>query len=319
MNLRSAALLLVIAATLGGCTFLRPKTQTGMPSREDITPGEEITVRRNENVYALARKHGVSMREIIVLNDLKAPFALRSGQKLTLPDKNGDRYGGDAVAMQPSRGGAPVAAPSGTIEAVPLDEPTTQTAAQTAPPPNTLQPPSPPPAKPQTQLQAQTQAQQPRATTVSPPPAKPAQQQAEASGKPETGPEAPHVEAAPNFAWPVQGPIISGFGPKGQGMNNDGVNISAPKGAPVSAAAGGTVVYTGNEMKGFGNLVLVRHEGGWVTAYAHLERVLVSRDTVVAKNDMIGTVGSTGGVSQPQLHFETRQDGKPVDPQRVIR
>jgi len=71
-------------------------------------------------------------------------------------------------------------------------------------------------------------------------------------------------------------------------------------------------------MKGFGNLVLIRHEGGWVTAYAHLERMLVNKDTVVAPGDMIGTVGSTGGVSTPQLHFETRIDGKPVDPESVI-
>ena len=72
-------------------------------------------------------------------------------------------------------------------------------------------------------------------------------------------------------------------------------------------------------MKGFGNLVLIRHEGGWVTAYAHLERLVVAKDSVVAKGDMIGTVGTTGGVSSAQLHFETRQEGKPVDPELMIK
>ena len=119
--------------------------------------------------------------------------------------------------------------------------------------------------------------------------------------------------------WPVQGPVLSAYGPKGQGVNNDGVNIGAPKGAPVVAAANGIVVYAGNEMKGFGNLVLIRHEGGWVTAYAYLDRVLVSKDAVVAQGDMIGTVGKSGNISTPQLHFETRQGGKAVDPNGVIK
>jgi murein DD-endopeptidase MepM/ murein hydrolase activator NlpD len=124
---------------------------------------------------------------------------------------------------------------------------------------------------------------------------------------------------AGQFAWPVQGTVISGFGPSAQGTNNDGVNIAAPKGAPVIAAAGGIVAYTGNEMKGFGNLVLIRHEGGWVTAYAHLERMTVAKDSVVGPGDMIGTVGTTGGIATPQLHFETRKDGTPVDPMTVLK
>ncbi len=102
-------------------------------------------------------------------------------------------------------------------------------------------------------------------------------------------------------------------------MNNDGVNIGAPKGASVVAAAAGTVVYAGNDMKGFGNLVLIKHPGETVTAYAHLDRLLVKRDMVVAQGDTIGTVGRTGNVASPQLHFEVRQDGKPVDPSQVIK
>ena len=112
--------------------------------------------------------------------------------------------------------------------------------------------------------------------------------------------------------------MLSGFGPKGQGVNNDGVNIGAPKGAPVVAAGNGIVAYAGNDMKGFGNLILIRHEGGWVTAYAHLDRILVSKDAAVAQGDMIGTVGKTGNISSPQLHFEIRQKNKPVDPTSLL-
>ena len=121
------------------------------------------------------------------------------------------------------------------------------------------------------------------------------------------------------MVWPVQGPVLSPFGLKGSGLNNDGINIGAPKGAPIVASAGGIVVYAGNEMKGFGNLILIRHEEGWVTAYAHLDRMLVSKDAVVAQGDMIGTVGKTGNVASPQLHFETRLKDKPVDPATVIK
>ncbi len=121
------------------------------------------------------------------------------------------------------------------------------------------------------------------------------------------------------MVWPVQGPVLSGFGPKGQGVNNDGVNIGAPKGAPVVASAAGNVVYAGDDMKGFGNLILIRHEGGWVTAYAHLDRVLVAKDSVVAQGDMIGTVGKTGNITSPQLHFEVRHNGKVVDPKGLIK
>ena len=98
-----------------------------------------------------------------------------------------------------------------------------------------------------------------------------------------------------------------------------GVNIGAPKGSPVVASAGGIVVYAGNEMKGFGNLILVRHPGGWVTAYAHLDRVLVSKDAVVASGDMIGTVGKTGTATSSQVHFEIRHNSKPVDPTTLVK
>ncbi|MDX9688905.1 MAG: LysM peptidoglycan-binding domain-containing protein [Proteobacteria bacterium] len=123
----------------------------------------------------------------------------------------------------------------------------------------------------------------------------------------------------PVFGWPVRGTIISTYGPKGKGRDNDGINIGAPKGSPIKAAEAGLVVYAGNEMKGFGNLVLIRHGGNWVTAYAHMDRLTVTKGKSVAKGDMIGTVGATGGVSTPQLHFEVRRSGAPVDPEIVMK
>uniref|UniRef100_UPI0025C446E9 murein hydrolase activator EnvC family protein n=1 Tax=Elioraea sp. TaxID=2185103 RepID=UPI0025C446E9 len=116
------------------------------------------------------------------------------------------------------------------------------------------------------------------------------------------------------FAWPVRGEVVSGFGSKGGGMVNDGLNIAAPRGTPVRAAADGVVLYAGNEVRGFGNLVLVRHDSGWVTAYGHTDRVLVKQGQRVRLGEEIARVGSTGAVGSPQLHFQVRRDGKPVDP-----
>jgi murein DD-endopeptidase MepM/ murein hydrolase activator NlpD len=116
------------------------------------------------------------------------------------------------------------------------------------------------------------------------------------------------------FAWPVRGEVVSGFGSKGGGLVNDGVNIAAPRGTPVRAAGDGTVIYAGNEVRGFGNLILIRHEGGWVTAYGHTDRVSVRQGQQVRLGQEIARVGSTGAVATPQLHFQIRQGGKPVDP-----
>jgi len=129
---------------------------------------------------------------------------------------------------------------------------------------------------------------------------------------------------AGKFIQPVTGSVISAYGPKDGGQRNDGVNIAASAGTPVRAAAGGEVVYAGDQVPGFGNLVLIKHDGGWVTAYAHMGRVDVKMRDMVAQGQQIGEVGSTGGVTQPQLHFEVRyaptpQDkARPIDPQLVL-
>ncbi len=116
------------------------------------------------------------------------------------------------------------------------------------------------------------------------------------------------------FIWPVTGTLVSGFGPKEGGLHNDGINIAAPAGTPVRAAEDGVVSYVGNEIRGYGNLVLLRHTDGWVTAYAHNARNLVARGQMVLRGDVIASVGASGGISQPQSHFELRQGTTAVNP-----
>lgn len=120
------------------------------------------------------------------------------------------------------------------------------------------------------------------------------------------------------FVWPVNGPVISGFGATSGGARNDGINIAAPKGTPIHAAAGGTVTYASDELKDYGNLVLIKHADGYVTAYAHADRLIVGKGDIVTKGQVIGYAGSTGDVSRPQLHFEIRHDTAPVDPRNLL-
>lgn len=171
---------------------------------------------------------------------------------------------------------APPAAPLGVVTAEKLD----------AKPESAPKAETPPPA---------TIAQAPSTTPAVPPPPMP---QGEVRG----------------FVWPIAGQITSRFGPKDGGLHNDGINIAAKQGTPVRAAASGTVAYAGNELKGYGNLVLVRHAGGWMTAYAHNAELLVKRGDAVRQGQTIARAGATGSVREPQLHFEIRRGSQAVDP-----
>lgn len=132
--------------------------------------------------------------------------------------------------------------------------------------------------------------------------------------------QAPRVDTsnAPSFVWPVSGEIISNFGGPAVGERNDGINIATAMGTPIHAAASGTITYSGNELKDYGNLVLIKHEDGYVTAYAHADRLIVARGDVVSRGQVIGYAGQTGDVSRPQLHFEIRRDTQPVNPKPLL-
>jgi murein DD-endopeptidase MepM/ murein hydrolase activator NlpD len=114
--------------------------------------------------------------------------------------------------------------------------------------------------------------------------------------------------------WPVRGRIIEYFGKRKDGSSNDGINIAVPKGTDVHAAEAGDVAYAGSELKGFGNLVLIRHDSGWVTAYAHNDTLLVKHGQRVSRGQVIAKSGNSGSVEQPQLHFEVRKGSSPVNP-----
>jgi murein DD-endopeptidase MepM/ murein hydrolase activator NlpD len=179
-----------------------------------------------------------------------------------------------------------------------------------SPPPQTAyQPPAPQNTPPAGPYQPKPILQPPAPISATQPSSKPA-------APPETAMAAPPAaqSAGPHFIRPVNGQTIQGFGPDASGQQNDGINIAAAAGTPVHAAEAGTVIYAGNELPAFGNLVLIRHPNGWVTAYGHLATIGVQKNSTVTQSETIGTVGQTGAAPVPQLHFEVRQAGKPVDP-----
>jgi murein DD-endopeptidase MepM/ murein hydrolase activator NlpD len=138
---------------------------------------------------------------------------------------------------------------------------------------------------------------------------------------------APPAYVAPNpapgdsglrFIWPVAGTVIDNFGSTAGGERNDGINIAAAAGTPIRAAQSGTVSYAGNELRNYGNLVLIKHDDGYITAYAHADRIAVSKGQHVEQGQVIGTAGTSGDVTRPQLHFEVRHDSRPIDPRAVL-
>ena len=237
-----------------------------------------IVVRRGDTLYEIAARHNASVRATIALNDLEPPYALVIGQRLRLPSSRGYVVReGDTIYGISRHFGVDMAS---LVRANGIAPPYTITVGQRLHVPGGT------------------------ATATEIP-----QSPAAAEGD--------RVVAAPSparFEWPLRGRVVSTFGAKPGGLHNDGINIAAERGAPVRAAGDGIVAYAGNELRGFGELVLIRHDDGWVTAYGHNEDLLVDRGETVERGQIIGRVGATGSVSSPQLHFEIRKGIEAVDP-----
>jgi murein DD-endopeptidase MepM/ murein hydrolase activator NlpD len=278
-----------------------------VPSRLVMVPpapraqAQHITVRPGQSLGGIAHAYRVSEGAIIAANHLNPPYKLETGQRLVIPG-SGEPPGGQfaATAMSPN---APLATAGPSPDIIPLDGPR----------------PAP------TTARAPVVATQPipRANALTPPPAAeqhpPGEPSAAEEARADAGsPGTPPPSRAEHFAWPVRGHVVAGYGVAVGGARNDGINIAAPQGTPVKAVDGGTVAYVGNELRGYGNLVLVKHEGGWISAYAHCEELLVKQGEKVNRGQEIAKVGATGGVSEPQLHFELRRGKRAVDPREFL-
>ena len=237
-----------------------------------------------ETLTSIARSYGKTRPEIAKANKLDPYGQVRVGQRLTIP------------GVRQTRTAAPA-------------QPTTRPANQPGVATQQLAPPAAAPAQ-QRMAAAQGIATARLATPATESP-EPAPAAAPVSTAETTG-------AVPGFRWPVRGRVIAGFGTKVNGATNDGINVAVPEGTSVKAAEDGVVAYSGNELKGYGNLVLVRHSNGFVTAYAHASEVMVKRGDQVKRGQIIAKAGQSGNASSPQLHFEIRKGSQPVDPAQYL-
>jgi murein DD-endopeptidase MepM/ murein hydrolase activator NlpD len=275
--------------------------------------GSSYTVRSGETLYGVSNRTGASAEEIARANGLSPPYILQVGQRLEIPAGLFHRVSAGETGIAIAR--AYGVRWSELVSLNALSEPYILRAGQALRLPDSASamlvgPDAPPDA--QTMADAftldidtiVTGGQPARAAT------EPSTRPAQAFATPIASPSA----FAGAFGWPLAGNIVSRFGSKGGGQVNDGINIAAALGTPVGASGDGIVVYAGNEISLFGGLVMIDHGGGWISAYGHLGTLAVTRGSKVKRGHLLGTVGDTGYVTTPQLHFEIRKDRKPVDP-----
>ena len=269
-------------------------------SKKYILPFKDVftvTVAKGDTVYGLSRRHRISARAIIDANNLSAPFVISRGQRLILPKardyvvRRGDTI--SSIASQHNENIHAIA----RLNA--LRPPYIIYVGQNIFLPNSVQ------------LGTKTENLVKNSAL---------NRASKAGNTPRKAKvfSAPPAISGEGFLWPVTGKVLSYYGGKSAGLQNDGINIAAPRGAPVRAAENGVVAYSGNELRGFGNLLLLKHSDGWITAYAHNDKLMVKRGDKIKKGQIIARVGSSGSVQNPQLHFELRKGKKAIDPIKYL-
>jgi murein DD-endopeptidase MepM/ murein hydrolase activator NlpD len=319
--------------------------------------GTPITLAPGETLESLSHRYGVPVAAIMGANNISNPALVRPGQHLVIPRLKGPAAAlaapqtriASTAPIIPSA--APVGPPRAALAAgsavhVVVPGETLHSIARLYGKPalvlakaNNIPPDS------RLKIGERIVIPEVRSGSSPPAPAAPVAPRAEAPLAPPSGPnlataESPHsarlaspappageqspvktaepTGALASFRWPVRGRVIAGFGPKPNGLQNDGINLAVPEGTPIKVAEDGVVAYAGNELKGYGNLVLVRHSSGFVTAYAHASEILVKKGDAVKRGQVIAKSGQTGSVTSPQLHFEIRKGATPVDPAQYL-
>jgi murein DD-endopeptidase MepM/ murein hydrolase activator NlpD len=269
------------------------------------TSAQQITVAAGDTLFSISRQNGVNLRDLIEQNNLSAPYTLKTGQKLAIPQLQRNYHQvkeGETLYAISRQYGVKI---DGLIEINNLHEPYSIKAGQ-----KILVSKSADVKKPSYQLVSPDASKKPGEAQVA--------QVSENPGIKATISEKISQQFS-HFSWPIKGEVISKFGPKNGGLYNDGINIKAKDGEAVKAAQEGVVAYVGNELRGYGNLVIVKHSSGWITAYAHLKEFAVRRGQKISKGEKIGLVGATGNVSSPQLYFGLRKGRDAVNPQNYLK
>ena len=271
----------------------------------------------NDTLWSISTRYNISMRDIVFANNLRSPFVLDVGQRLTLPPPKEYRVRpGDSLysvsrifevstseIAQKNQLSAPYIISPGQTLKLPSAYVSKESNIANVSKHNVETVQAPVPKQKVTKVSS---------TKVS------STEKEKPSASVKRVSQMPPKRSSGKFLKPVSGKILSKYGPQQNGLHNDGINIKAPRGTPVKAAENGVVVYAGNALKGSGNLVILRHDGGWMTAYAHMDKIAAKRGQVLKRGTRIGTVGSTGSVRVPQLHFEVRKGTHAVNPRKHL-
>jgi murein DD-endopeptidase MepM/ murein hydrolase activator NlpD len=254
------------------------------PHPQTVAASDVHIVQPGESLIGIGRRYNMSLSEIAKLNHIQPYTKVSVGDRIKVPGRGGNER---VAAHQPAQFQPQVA------QAQPqrVERPRM---AQAAPP-----------------IENVGTVPTENARVATPEPAAPAE-------NPVKKAEAVAANKMPQFRWPVTGHVIEAFGARPNGTTNDGINLAVPEGTPIKAAEDGVVAYAGNELKGYGNLVLVRHADNYVSAYANASELLVKRGDSVKRGQVIARAGQTGNVSSPQLHFEIRKGSTPVDPRKYL-
>jgi murein DD-endopeptidase MepM/ murein hydrolase activator NlpD len=285
-----AAMVLLAPLLLAACATVEPDDYDGLPDTGPRPTYFTVVVRPGDTLASIGARYDVSTSSIQRMNDLERRDDVRTGEVLRIPASS--RRTREAVFHDATTGPFRATHAVVTTQTLPPPPPPIGAARTDAIPPHRMRSHANPPVAPAPVLLASNAPDQPQ--------------------------QMPASYGDGHFIWPLSGKVISTFGSFGGGQRNDGINIAAKLGEPIHAAAAGTVTYAGNELKGYGNLILIRHDDGYVTAYAHAQSIGVNRGDHVDKGQVIGLAGATGDVESPQLHFEIRRGVDPVDPQPLL-
>ena len=291
---------------------------------------DSVIVQKGDTLYSISKKYNLPLRDLIEINHLRPPYILSLGQTVILPTSKFHEVGkGDTLYNISKRYGVDMTSLSRVNH---LQFPYTLKIGQKLSLPGSIESYSsytPIPTNSVKLSSTPVKASAPfRASSIKSHVSSPARKNSHISRSrnlAKSSHYSAHRRTSPQhrivskyrkskFSWPLRGQVISHYGSIGKGRHNDGINIKAKLGATVRAADSGRVAYAGNELKGFGNLILIQHNDGWITAYAHNDRLTVRKGQRVKRGERIATAGSTGGVSSPQLHFEIRSGTKALNP-----
>ena len=276
---------LIILLLLSSCEeLIYGKYQIIEKNLKRTQPETKYVVKKGENLFIISEKFNISLKSLIKVNNVRSPYKIFPGQKLLIPRKMIHVIKKGDTLYSISREYGVDRSSLFKINGI----------------------------KPNQKIYVGDSIVIPIKEK------KKYQQRKKKELQTRTNPSKKIIDTKLSFIWPIRGEVILGFGKIKSGFHNDGINIKSDENSPVIASETGEIIYTGNEIPGYGNLILIKHKNNWVTAYSHLKQIIYKKGQVVRKGQKIGKIGKTGNVDEPQLHFEIRKGKKAINPTKFL-